>query len=129
MHAAPPDTLRVPSSVRLPSLPPASVSGTRIVALATVRAAAALARIPVIGAAVFEAVPDKAWTDLDEVELRVIRLLDGVTPVAVLETMTGLPTDDLYGIIGSLLVRGLVVEGPIDAPPTTLRALVLPLAA
>jgi hypothetical protein len=63
-----------------------------------------------VGSKVFCATPDVPWNALGAIELEVIRLLDGVMPVALVETMTALSTDDLYPTIAILLARGFITE-------------------
>jgi hypothetical protein len=76
-------------------------------------------QLAAIGAKVFAPTPDVPWNTLSATELQVIRLLDGVMPVALVETMTKLSADELYLAIAILLARGFIVEcrAPIGRPP------------
>lgn len=59
---------------------------------------------------VFEIVPDVSWADaqLDLVERQVIAVIDGVSPVALLESVIRVPRDELHAVVLTLLARGIV---------------------
>ncbi len=59
---------------------------------------------------VFQARADVPWDTLDAFLLEVVRLLDGIAPVALLESMTGASSEEVSAAIALLLAKGLIVE-------------------
>lgn len=73
---------------------------------------------------VLELVADVSWAsaNLDLVELNVIRHIDGVAPVGLLETVAGVSFDELQVMLAMLLARRLVVVVPTASPRSSFRA-------
>lgn len=67
---------------------------------------------------VLDVVPDLSWSsaNLDEIELNIIRHIDGISPLSLLQTMLGIPQDELHVMLAMLLARQLVsVVQPVDS--------------
>ena len=60
---------------------------------------------------VLELVPDVSWSsaNLDLVEMNVIRHVDGVSPLSLLQTMVGISQDELQVMLAMLLARQLIM--------------------
>ena len=63
---------------------------------------------------VLELVVDVSWSsaNLDLVEMNVIRHIDGVMPLSLLESVVGISFDELHVMLAMLLARQLVVVVP-----------------
>jgi len=63
---------------------------------------------------VLRCVPDVSWSEarLDFDELYVLRNIDGVAPVLLLESFVDLPREQLRSILFLLLSRGIVAVAP-----------------
>jgi hypothetical protein len=59
---------------------------------------------------VLEAVTNVSWSGagLDLVEMNVIRQIDGVSPVGMLEAAIGMSRDELHVMLAMMMARGLV---------------------
>jgi hypothetical protein len=60
---------------------------------------------------VLELVPNISWSEanLDLVEMNVIRHIDGISPLSLLETIVGISRDELEVMLAMLLARQLVM--------------------
>jgi len=76
---------------------------------------------------VYELVPDVQWTGgvLDLVERMVLRTIDGVAPLWLLEHLLGMRRDELHSTVCVLTARGFIrpAEGPIESGTFPRRAL------
>jgi hypothetical protein len=63
---------------------------------------------------VFEARPNLSWTGLDAFAVEMLRLLDGVMPVALLESFTWASREEICTTLATLLARGFIVERSAD---------------
>lgn len=59
---------------------------------------------------VLEVVPNVSWSaaGLDLVEMNVVRQIDGLSPVCLLEAVVGISRDELQVMLAMLLARGLI---------------------
>src|SRR5262245_35655505 len=63
---------------------------------------------------VFEVVPNVSWSSasLDLVEMNVIRHIDGISPLSLLQTVLGISYDELQVMLAMMLARHLVMVVP-----------------
>ncbi len=63
---------------------------------------------------VLELVPDVSWSSasLDDIEMNVVRQIDGISPVSLLQSMLGMSHDELQVMLAMLLARQMVTIVP-----------------